>query len=266
MLSVSCVFIFLCLYNSDNKKERNIAIAALALAAGIKVYPALFAIFYFKKRQIKELVSCAILSILFAFLPFLFFKGGFSNIPLMLQSSAEYSASVLGKVPLSTTSIYDQGARLFPNSSLFSLSLEQVKFITILICFVSVVLALFEKCDWRKLTLTTMATLYVFNVAYTWQAIVMFASITLFFATIKTRKTAYNIFVFIIFIIILNPYLINIKDLLDKHNIHADAFLLNYPLVNVAMLLLWLSVIIGSAANVLRCIRARELTIWERRS
>jgi hypothetical protein len=86
VLSAAFVSVYLSYYDSDNKNKRKIASICLALAAVLKIYPVLLGFLYLEKKQYKDIFFSAIVALLFAFVPFLFFKGGFSNLPQLINN------------------------------------------------------------------------------------------------------------------------------------------------------------------------------------
>jgi hypothetical protein len=86
ILSAACIGFFICYYDSKNKYKRMLAVISLAVAATLKVYPVLFGFLYFEKKQYREILLSAIFTLLLVFLPFLFFKRGFANIPKLLSN------------------------------------------------------------------------------------------------------------------------------------------------------------------------------------
>lgn len=77
--NVLYTFFFLCLYvfynSSSNKKMQEISYISLAIAAGLKMSPAIFGVFLLKERRWKEAVRCAIYGLILFILPIFFFDG-----------------------------------------------------------------------------------------------------------------------------------------------------------------------------------------------
>ncbi len=88
--SILAVFVFmlfyLCFYNSNNKFFRELSYISLSLAAAIKLSPAILGLLLIIEKRWKDAARTILYGILFFFLPFLFFKGGFNNIPLFLRN------------------------------------------------------------------------------------------------------------------------------------------------------------------------------------
>ena len=87
ILSAACIGFFICDYDSKNKYKRMFAVISLAVATTLKVYPVLFSFLYFEKKQYREILLSAIITLLLVFLPFLFFKRGFANVPKLLSNT-----------------------------------------------------------------------------------------------------------------------------------------------------------------------------------
>lgn len=82
LLAVSGMIFFLVTYESENKILRELGYIALALAAALKGWPALLGVLLLYKKQWKEAIRLAIYGAIACFVPFLFLKGGFGNVPL----------------------------------------------------------------------------------------------------------------------------------------------------------------------------------------
>lgn len=85
IILLSFVFsLFFCAYfDSPQKWVREMAYIALAIAAAIKIYPAILGLLVVKKGKIKECLHLVIYGILFFFLPFWYFDGIGSFIMLI---------------------------------------------------------------------------------------------------------------------------------------------------------------------------------------
>lgn len=84
--TVIFMIIFVLYYESENKILRELAYISLAIAAGLKLSPALLGFLLIDKRMWKETFRTVIYGLLFFILPFLLLKGGLSNIPQMFSN------------------------------------------------------------------------------------------------------------------------------------------------------------------------------------
>ncbi len=85
--------------DSQNRWLRVLAYCSLAIAAGIKIYPAIFGFMILKEKKWKETVGLVIMGVAVFLIPFIFF-GGFENIFYLLQNlkntSGSFSATRIG--------------------------------------------------------------------------------------------------------------------------------------------------------------------------
>ena len=85
LLAEIFILFYLFNYNNENNIYKELALMSLAIAASIKITPAILGVLLLYKRQFKEAFRSMIYGLCAFFLPFLFFKGGFSNISLMIE-------------------------------------------------------------------------------------------------------------------------------------------------------------------------------------
>ena len=86
ILTVCCSTFFLAFYDSESKGLRELSYLALALAAGLKGYPALLGILLLYEKRFVETARLAVYGIAVAVLPFLFFENGLANIGHFLNN------------------------------------------------------------------------------------------------------------------------------------------------------------------------------------
>lgn len=86
ILSVVLTLFFIMNYDSKNKIYRELALISLALAAALKITPALFGVLMLFKSNFKTTLRLVVYGVLAAIGPFLVFPGGFSNIPTLLDN------------------------------------------------------------------------------------------------------------------------------------------------------------------------------------
>ena len=91
IVSVSCVLYFLSFYDSENKVKRYFALSMICFASVMKIYPVFFGILLIKEKRYKDILYCLIFGLFVSFAPFLFFKGGFNNIPILINNLSYYS-------------------------------------------------------------------------------------------------------------------------------------------------------------------------------
>ena len=85
IVSMLCSMFFVLYKDSTNKIVSELALIALAFAAGLKLYPALFGILLLYDHQYQKAIRTLIYGILLFFIPVFAFHGGISNIPIFLE-------------------------------------------------------------------------------------------------------------------------------------------------------------------------------------
>ena len=73
-------------HDSDNKILKELSLVGLAVAAALKISPALLGILLIYKKDWKAVIRTVIYGIVMFVGPFLFLQGGLSNIPLMIRN------------------------------------------------------------------------------------------------------------------------------------------------------------------------------------
>ncbi len=115
LLSISSVFVFTVVWNGNaalvagilllralELRERNdrwsqeLALLFIALAAGIKIYPAIFGILYLKEKRYKEAGRLILYGLIFFFIPFIFFGGIDGFIQMLLNQKELHSLLYYG--------------------------------------------------------------------------------------------------------------------------------------------------------------------------
>jgi hypothetical protein len=255
-ISAACVTFFICNYDSEDKYKRIWAAISLALAATLKVYPILLGFLYLAKKQYREMFFCALITLPLVFVPYLFFKGGFVNIPqhisnLITQSQVYGFTRIYEKFGLPFLLYCCCTILKFPEAMILSL-LSVAKIINIILPIIAIVFSCLEKNKWLQISLLTMVILFLPTHSSFYCGLYVFPMIILFFATMRERSKTFNIFTFIIFIVLLNPFMITMPQFaLDKHmNYLSGDKHMNYLIANIALLSLYFVLIISSGKQI----------------
>lgn len=196
---------FVVFYRSENRALRELSYAALALSAGIKLYPALFGILLLYDRRWKDALKTCIYGLIAIFLPEILFKNYFpkTESPGFFVSLWEWAKGLFKNM----TNIFS--SQIF--STLFFAALGLV----LLSC---VILLIYIKEEWKRLFLAGVMVLICgiqFEFPYSWTFLI---PSFLYFLKEETEKTGKNIvyFVFMCFFhlpipIIGNPVVKNLS-------------------------------------------------------
>lgn len=165
LLSLIFTIPFILLYDSREKKYRYIAYLCLAVAAAIKIYPALFGLILLVKKKWKETGILILLGILFFFVPFFFFDG-FSSFKTMLNgimvSSTEnvkigfgYNFSFQNLIRI----IYGFTGHFKENLSLGTLIIPLI---------ISLIIFLLHDTEWKRLFAISLLIVWMPSFSYTY--------------------------------------------------------------------------------------------------
>jgi hypothetical protein len=175
VMTSGAVALFICYYDSDGKKQRIAAALALAFAATLKIFPVLLGFLYLHKKRYRDASLAAIITVILSFFPFVFFKGGFSNIPRLIQG-------LIGFVSTNR----EEFRYIFPHHS----------YIYLLIAAVSIALSFYTKDAWKKLAMLLFAVLWA-GKSFTYVLLYFIPLLLLFFATLRARSFLFNGIIFI---------------------------------------------------------------------
>lgn len=160
VLCAALICYFLAYKDSNNKWLRLFSLLCLCIVSIVKVYPAIFGLFLLKEKRYKDIAICVLVSLILAFVPFLFFKGGFGNIRQMFENfsvfSKSYSAySIFPRYGL--THIIAWGLMgLHIEEKISDIILLIPQFLIYLSCLLSFVLFFYEKLAWKQLALVAL--------------------------------------------------------------------------------------------------------------
>ncbi len=90
MLAAVLTMFFVFNRNSKNKYIREISYISLAVAAGLKLYPAIFGLLLLFDGKYKQAVRLAVYGIVFIFVPFVFY-GGISAVADFIENATSFS-------------------------------------------------------------------------------------------------------------------------------------------------------------------------------
>lgn len=218
---------FLLGYRSENRIVREMSYFALACAAGLKVYPAVFGILLLKEKRFIDVLRTVLYGAAAFFLPFLYFSGGFSALSTIFEN-----VSLNAQAYKLQTPTFRFGFLPFYLS--FDLTQTQVdSWLTVgNVVFVLAVLAsLFLKSHWKTAMILACAIIAVpVNSAY-YAGLYLFVPILLFLNEEKHPLFDWVYLLMILFI--LNPFQI----------VGQDMVLYTGRIANAALLLLLISLL-----------------------
>lgn len=207
---LALVAVFFAYYEDDNSILREVAIIALALATGSKLYPALFGLLLFKKGKFPSffrLVGYCAASIS---LPFLLFEGGLTNVKTLFFNILFYS-NFIEKLNNSTALMGRLG--FYALFRMINIKLGgdmfQSWYITVssitsyLMLGFSIAGSFLVKPQWKKATILVCPMILFPIMSAMYNAVFLFIPIILFLK--EEEKCWFDYLYLLLFIVILNP-------------------------------------------------------------
>ena len=190
------LFGFTALKDSKEAWKREAAILLLAVAAGLKLYPAVFGLLYLQERRWKEAARLTVYGLFLVFFPFIFF-GGFGKIPVLLYNFKAIRQKMGMSLP-------------------FLLAAGRV--VSVLFFLLSCGCVLLQKVLWKKMVLLSGIMIFfpVWSGSYT--LIYLTLPLVLFLAEKKEEVTGFDILYQVFFACVFTILLWNTEWLEDFFN------------------------------------------------
>lgn len=204
-------FIYITLYDHSDKRMRIIAYVALALAAAIKIYPAVFGLLTLIKKRHKETILLGILGITIFIVPFFMFNGIASLRDMLMGITASsnlqgnggcgYNFSMVNLIKI---------IQLLFSIKISDKAILIIKVLSILVCILLFILA---KEEWKKVYALSLIMIWIPEFSYTYTLI--FLLIPFILLLNEKENSRWNIWFLILFVIILSPYALPVLTDLD---------------------------------------------------
>ena len=226
LLAALYVTFYLFAWNSENPVQRELALLALAMAAALKVYPAVLGLLPAFSRQWMRCGRLLIYGALFSFLPFLWFPGGFGLIPdLMFNVFSPQS------VELPVCVLFDAWTplllKLRPDTAPETLR-HALHLAGVLFSAAACAAAYFDRKRWRQTSLLVLSLLLApkigagYNYLYAVPCLVLFLN--------DPDQPREELWMAVLFAVILSPLLFPLQwfrsDLLFLKSLSLDLFVL----------------------------------------
>ncbi len=211
--------IFISLFFLKDKLKINETLAAffLALAAAFKFTPILLSLLYLYKKDYKNFFKFLIFFVLLFFIPFLFIKGQFQNIFILIENLNET------KITYTYFSLIDlvfnfKAGVIFVSSA-------------ILISCIALVFNCKVKCEFEKVTGLVLSLYFLFTNNYLYVLLMLFPCFIMFLN--KKNHTKIDYIYLVCFLVIFNPLQIMINDCcINRTLIRVFAFIFLFVLTS----------------------------------
>ena len=162
---VCLVLFFLQWKDSPSKLMRELALVSLGIAAGLKLYPAIFGLVLLFDRQYAKALRAVLYGLILFFAPFFFFEGlpAMKMFFQMLFDFNDLSTEGFSRIGLSLSQMVDTffWVRDLDTASptLFLRMQETTRTVTLLWSFVALVLCFFTQHRWKILLIVSLLTI-----------------------------------------------------------------------------------------------------------
>ncbi len=209
LLTLICLLEFFILKDDPSPKKRELALICLAIAANIKIYPAVFGLLLLTEKKYKSAIRCAFYGVILFIVPF-FFTGGLSSIRLLIENIANtgnnFALSYGQKVDVANLFGY---FHFKTDWMLFEL-LGKFGNILMFLCLIFVLITV--KKSWQRATCLSLACILVPTFSWMYSLIYLIIPLLLFFKEEKKINKINSIF-FLLFSACFIYYPINILEI-----------------------------------------------------
>lgn len=206
-LSFSLTMFFTFYFESENKVLREISFIALALAAAIKIYPAIFGFLLLKRKHVKETLRLVVYGLLAFVIPF-FYYDGFESIKIMIQALG-YTTNLSDKIGyginLSLYNIIETFSIIY-GTNISNIIIYIIYGIVLGLLFISFFIV---KKKWQELLCMTLILIFFPKTNYYYAMIFMLLPFIEFLNEWQTKQEKWSFVEYIglaIFTIILVPW------------------------------------------------------------
>lgn len=239
ILSVAFLMVFIAFYDSDNWRLRMVAYIMLGLSASLKIYPALFGLILFRKKEkkFKEIIITIFIGFLIFLMPFLFLDNGKSlkyMVNGILISSGEQS-----NLGMNYNFSFFNLQKIMSSLIFNDLSYQPINsiIIPILICLFIFTLS---KEKWKQLFAISLLCVWIPKFSYTYCLLLFILPFILYCRDNKNKGVLtmiYNIF----FIVILAPSALPI---VKNSDIENAKFPLTYSTIIINICIAFFAILI----------------------
>lgn len=197
LLSMICTAFFVFFHDSREKMVREASLLLLAVAAALKIYPAVFGLLLLVERRYRSALKAVGYGLVLFFVPFLFYEHG-ASLFQFIQNLITFSSD--NKASYSTDSV--SILNLFYYLSDKYVSLGQIVFIAAEL--ISIAALFFVPKKWHRYMLLSIILLNVQSVSSSYSMVFMIIPLIAFFAD-KQKKGIRDVIYLILFSLLLIP-------------------------------------------------------------
>lgn len=168
IVSLICSMIFVFFYDSDNKIKKEVALISLALAFGLKLYPAILGILLIYDKKIKEAIRTFIYGLIMFFVPFFFFEEKADGIIIFIKHmffwSSKKNSTTLGLcMSDSITSLIKNFQKILGVSDDWQMNIKLAKAMCLFALFSCLIFGAFFQKKWQKILTVVLGMIFFQN-------------------------------------------------------------------------------------------------------
>ena len=230
------ITLFFLLKDSPTPWKREVGSLCLAVAAGLKLYPALFGLLLINRRQWKQGVRCMLYGVLVSFIPLLII--GVEIIPPMIAAWTNFTGGSVGRIvqyQISFHSAFSLIGELIPALSGFARGAGALAWILgILAIGVS-----FLHRDWRASTLLGLVCACIIKVSYIYALVFLIPSLIGFLNTAAREKRVLHYCYAFFFLCLFAPFpfIVRVAEL-NGEIIHLTLLIQNFGVLALTLTLI----------------------------
>ncbi len=202
LLSLVFSMFFVFNRNSENKFIRELSLILLAIAAGIKLYPAVFGLLLITDRKFKEAIRLIIYGLLCLVLPFFFYDGieSIRDLIFNLKNFSDYSLEKMSPafVCVDVLAMYSSLLFKIDYSSAYS-------FMFTVTYFAAFAVLIFAPKEWQKVWAITYMIMNYSSIGRTYILVLAIIPFVVFIASEKIRKRDIVYFIGFLLILVVIP-------------------------------------------------------------
>ena len=251
--ALAAAVVFICYYDSDKKWQREAALIALAVSAGIKLYPAFLGLMLIKDKRWKGAVRCVIYGVILFIAPFFLFDG-LSDLSVMIRSLIGNSngfGSTNFNCKINFSAIFNIiGVKWFGRQE----ALPWGQTVAYIMSALLIAASFITRKRWKSVLFLTLVLIGVPAFAFYYNGVFMLVPFLWFIAGDEKEYKWSDIIYLLCFIAFLAPIPLRAEEITDSTQINV-----NIQVCAVALLVMTFWGIIDSGLDIIAGIREKRI-------
>lgn len=242
LLSAALAFYFLAYKDSADWRLRYLALTSLCVSIVLKGFPIVFGLYLLEEKRYRDILIGVVVTLLLAFLPFLYFQYGFDNIPQFLSNvqmnNQMYDDGLYQRFGLIVLNRLFFGAFHAYETVYAGIGYMVAKGVVVLLSLLSILLFFKEQVTWKKIMMISIIIACLPSNNGFYCALYFLPGILLFLCDHQSRQIDWVYM--LLFCVVLNPL-----------QIAVHGIVISWILSNLAVLIVWLMLLSETTRNLL---------------